>query len=52
MYFQEAEIGDISDRLALTQKTTHNISWYLDNIYPQLVVPHRDSFAWGSVSTS
>ena len=47
---QAADEGNITSRLALKPKATHNMEWFLNNIYPELNVPDRDSFAWGWVS--
>ncbi|XP_041375866.1 inactive polypeptide N-acetylgalactosaminyltransferase-like protein 5 [Gigantopelta aegis] len=46
---KEVDAGDLSDRLALKKKLKcKNFTWFLDNIWPELLVYDRNVFAWGS----
>ena len=44
-------MGDVSGRIGLTHRIVRNISWFFDNAYSELPVPHRDAFGWGQVGT-
>lgn len=42
-HLREYPFGDVTDRVALRNRLDcHNFNWYLNNIYPELVLPTDD----------
>ena len=47
--FQDIGLGGISEREEIKKNAPHNFTWFLDNVYPELGVPDRGTFAFGGV---
>ncbi|KAL5006875.1 hypothetical protein ScPMuIL_015681 [Solemya velum] len=44
------DFGDISSRKALRERLNcKSFEWYIDNIYPEIFIPHRDGIAYGEI---
>ena len=49
--FQKVGAQDLSKRTYLKKKAKYDMSWYLKNVYPELLdtIPNRNSYAFGGV---
>ena len=50
-FVQKLDPGDLTARLALKQKAVHNMTWFFDNVYPELAIPMKHGMAFGDVSS-
>ncbi len=50
LLFQDVSVGDVESRKILKNQFKRNFTWFLENVFPELGIPDRGSFAYGGVS--